>query len=183
MTVLRYALRSASFAAAYLTVFLTGVVLPWFPLPAITVAAVWLTAQTAFGRRRLDVIMLATAAAVGATLDGAGLLGCLVTAVVATIPALLFAVGMQRLLPGYWLGHGDRFRKPRTAAARLAVLAPVTAATGVVLMGVADTGLAAGPAAVHLVIGAITLFAAPFTVRAIRTQSHENGRRHLTVVR
>lgn len=183
MTALRYALRSASFAAAYLTIFLTGAVLPWFPVPAITVAAVWLTAQTAFGRRRLDVIMLATAAAVGATLNGSGLLGCLVTAVVATVPALLFAAGMERLLPGYWLGHGDRFRQPRAAVTRLAVLAPVTAAAGVVLQGVADTGLAAGPAAVHFAIGAITLFLAPFTVRAIRTRSDENGRRHLTVVR
>ncbi|SDT44989.1 hypothetical protein [Actinoplanes derwentensis] len=183
MTAFRYALRSASFATAYLVVYLTCTVLPWFPVPALAVAAVWLTAQTGYGNRRLDVVMLATVAMVGATLNGAGLLLCAVAAIVAVLPALLFAVLMQRQLPGFWQGHGDRFRKPRAALVRLAGIAPLAAATGIVLETVADTGFAAAPAALHFAIGTATLFLAPLAVRATRTHSDGPGRPTLTVVR
>ncbi|GAA1621948.1 hypothetical protein [Actinoplanes couchii] len=174
-----YALRSAAFTAAYLTVFLTSAVLPWFPVPTLAVAAVWLTAQTGYGRRRLDVIMLATAAAVGATLNGASLLMCVVVALIAVLPALLFAVLLQRLLPGYWLGHGDRFRNPRAALARMAVIAPATAAAGAVMETVAGTD----HVMLRFVLGTVAVFLAPLAVRATRTQSDRPGRRRFTVVR
>lgn len=183
MTASRYALRSAAFVAAYLAVFLICAAFPWFPLPALTVAAVWLTAQTVAGRRRLDVIMLATTAMVGATLTGAGLLMCAVVAIIAVVPALLYTVLMERRLPGFWLGHGDRFRRPRTALIQLARIAPLAAAGSVVLAGVADTGLGLGTAALHFVTGTVTLFLAPLAVRATRTRSNRPRRPSLTVVR
>ncbi len=183
MTASRYVLRSAAFVAAYLVVFLVCATSPWFPVPAVAVAAIWLTAQGRFGQRRFDVIMLATTAAVGATLDGASLLMCAVVAILTVVPALFYAMVMDRRLPGYWLGHGDRFRRPRAALVKLARIAPLTAFTSLVLEGVADTGFDVGPALLRAAALAVVLFLAPLAVRATRTHSDRQGRPTLTVVR
>ncbi|MEU4695463.1 hypothetical protein [Actinoplanes sp. NPDC023714] len=141
MSINRYAARSAAFAAAYLVVaWAAAGPLSMSPimLPAVAVAALWLIAQSHYGRYRLDVIMLGTAAAVAATLNGAGLLLSLTYAVVATIPAVLFVMMMNRMLPGYWLGHGDRFRSRGTVLSRFAGASALAAVAGVVLQKVVD---------------------------------------------
>jgi hypothetical protein len=179
----RYALRSAAFAAAYLVAFLAAAATPYWPLPPLVAGAVWLAAQTGSARRRFDVIMLATAAAVAATLEGAGLLLSATVAVWAVVPALIFAMLLERWLPGYWLGHGDRFRRPRAALGPLAGAAALTATAGVVLIGVIDTA-ALGPvnAVFHLVRDTASLMLVTLAVRLVR-RSRSPRRAGLTVVR
>jgi hypothetical protein len=139
MNINRYAVRSGVFATVYLVVAWTAAgPLEMSPimLPALVMAALWLVAQSRFGMLRFDVIMLATASAVAATLNGAGLLLSLTYAMVATIPAVLFVMMLSRMLPGYWLGHG---RRPNgVVAGRLAASAAVAAVAGVVLSAVVD---------------------------------------------
>jgi hypothetical protein len=178
----RYALRSAAFAAAYLAAFLAVAATPFSPLPPLAVGAIWLAAQTGFARRRFDVILLATTAAVAATLEGASLLLSFTVAVWAVVPALVFAMLLERWLPGYRQGHGDRFRRPRAALARLAGAAALAAATGVVLTGVIDTGFDPVTVLVHLVRDAIALTLVTLAVRAVR-RSRSPRRPGLTVVR
>jgi hypothetical protein len=139
MSINRYAVRSGAFAAAYLVVAWSAAgPLSMSPimLPAVVLAALWLVAQHRFGMFRFDVIMLATAAAVAATLNGSGLLLSLTYAMVATIPAVLFVMMLNRTLPGYWLGHGRRSRN--VVLTRLAGSAAVAAMAGVVLAAVVD---------------------------------------------
>ncbi|MBB2948721.1 hypothetical protein FB565_008504 [Actinoplanes lutulentus] len=141
MSINSYPVRSGAFAAGYLLIaWAVAGPLSLSPimLPAVAVAALWLVAQNKYGRHRLDVIMLATAAAVAATLNGAGLLLALTYAVVATIPGVLFVMMLNRMLPGYWLGHGDRFRQRNAVFARLAASAGAAAFSGVVLQTVVD---------------------------------------------
>jgi hypothetical protein len=164
----RIALRSAVFAAAYLATLMITAMVPAFPLPPLVVAAVWLTVQTGHVRRRFDVIALTTVAMVAATLEGAGLLLSATVAVWAVVPALGFAVLMERWLPGYWQGHGDRFRRPRVALGRLAAAAALTAGGSVVLLGVIDTDLALASAALPFVRDTAVLMLVPLAVRAVR---------------
>lgn len=178
----RIALRSAVFAAVYLAAFMITAMVPAFPLPPLVVAAVWLTVQTGHVRRRFDVIALTTTAMVAASLEGAGLLLAAAVAVWAVVPALLFAVLMERWLPGYWRGHGDRFRRPRVALVRLAGAAALTAAGSVVLLGVMDTDLAVGSAVLPFVRDTAVLMLAPLAVRAAR-RVRSPRRAGLSVVR
>jgi hypothetical protein len=178
----RYALRSAAFAAAYLAAFLAAAATPFSPLPPLAVGAVWLVAQAGYARRRLDVVMLATAAAVAATLEGAGLLMSATVAVWAVVPALVFAMLLERWLPGYWLGHGDRFRRPRAALGPLAGAAGLAAAAGVVLAGVIDTGFDPVTVMFHLTRDTAALTLVTLGVRAVR-RSRSPRRSGLTVVR
>ncbi|BCJ46314.1 hypothetical protein GCM10010168_59530 [Actinoplanes ianthinogenes] len=133
MTVARHAARTAAFAAAYLLAFWAGGFLFLSPLP---VAALWLLAQSRTGRRRFDVIVLATVTAVAATLNGAGPLLAFSLAAAGTLPALLFAVLTDRWAPGWWQGHGDRFRSLRSRLSRLAAAAALSAGTAGLLQAI-----------------------------------------------
>jgi hypothetical protein len=144
VTLSGYALRAAGFAALYLlatpagqatVVEAGGVPLLW---PAAPVAVVWLVAQARYGLRRFDVIALSTVAAAAAVLSHS-FLGALVQAATQVLPALLFAVLLNRWLPGYWLGHGDRFRRLPAILTRLALTAATAGAAGAVLHSVALT--------------------------------------------
>src|SRR5262245_803657 len=123
MSLSRYAARTAGFALLYLLATVAGrwtevggVHLAW---PAAAVGAVWLLAQAPYGRRNLDVIALAvTAALLPAT--STGFLAALAAAVPQVVPALLFAWLSERWLPGFWRGHGDRFRRLGPTVIRLA---------------------------------------------------------------
>jgi hypothetical protein len=183
MSIPRYALRSAAFAAAYLAAFLATAATPVWPLSPLVAGAIWLAAQSGFARRRFDVIMLATVAAVAATLEGAGLLMSATVAVWAVVPALLFAMLLERWLPGYWLGHGDRFRRPHAELGSLAGVAALTAAAGVVLTGVIDsTALGAVNVVFHVVRDTAALMLVTLAVRMVR-RSRSPRRSGLTVVR
>jgi hypothetical protein len=164
----RYVLRSAVFVTVYLVVFVFAALIPVLSLTALVAGAVWLTAQAGFGLRRFDVIMLATASMVGATLHGAGLMMSAAVAVWAVLPALLFAVLLDRWLPGYWLGHGDRFRRPSVAFLRLAGAATLTAVSGAVLWTVIDTGFDPGAAVLLAVRDTALLLLAPLAVNTVR---------------
>ncbi|GAA4601830.1 hypothetical protein BJY16_004038 [Actinoplanes octamycinicus] len=133
MTVARHAIRTAAFAAAYLLAFWAG---GYLFLSALPIAALWLLAQTPSGRRRFDLIALATTTAVAATLNGAGPLLSLAVAAAGTLPALLFAVLTERWAPGWWQGHGDRFRSLRHRLSRVAAAAALSAAAAGLLQAV-----------------------------------------------
>lgn len=178
----RYALRSALFVVAYLAAFLIAAVTPFSPLSPLVVGAIWLTAQTGHARRRFDVIMLATVAAVAATLTGAGLLMAATLAISAVVPALVFAVLLERRLPGYWLGHGDRFRHPRVALGPLVGAAALTAAAGGVLSGVIDPAVDPIAVPAYLVRDAVVLTLVTLGVRGAR-RARSPQRSGLTVVR
>ncbi|MET0414686.1 MAG: hypothetical protein ABW022_01525 [Actinoplanes sp.] len=141
MNLSRYALRTAGFAALYLLATLAGqatametggIHLLW---PAAPVAAVWLVAQARYRLRRFDVIAVGTVAAAAAVLSHS-FLAALVQAGAQVVPALLFAWMLDRWLPGYWLGHGDRFRRLPTTLTRLAATAAMAGAATAVLQGV-----------------------------------------------
>lgn len=178
----RYVLRSAVFVTVYLAGFLITPLIPVFPLAPLVVGGIWLTAQAGYGLRRFDVIMLATASAVGATVQDAGLLLSLTIAAWAVLPSLLFAVLMDRWLPGYWRGHGDRFRRPATAMLSLAGIAFLTAAAGTVLWAVIDTGNDGLPPPVPFGRDLVMLFLAPLAVNTVR-RLRSPRRAGLTVVR
>ncbi|WP_433795323.1 hypothetical protein [Actinoplanes sp. CA-252034] len=175
----RYALRSAVFVTVYLAAFLIAPFIPLLPLAPLVVGAVWLTAQARYGLRRFDVIMLATATAAGATVQGAGLMMSLTVAAWAVLPSLLFAVLLERRLPGYWQAHGDRFRQPAVAVLTLAGIALLTAGAGAVIWGVIDTETSFG---VPVARDAVMLVLAPLTVNTVRRR-RSPGRSGLTVVR
>ncbi|GIF44965.1 hypothetical protein Axi01nite_92760 [Actinoplanes xinjiangensis] len=178
----RYALRSAMFVTVYLAGFLIAPLVPVFPLAPLVVGGVWLTAQAGYRRRRFDVIMLATATAVGATLQGAGLLLSLAIVGWAVLPSLLFAILLNLWLPGYWRGHGDRFRRPSAAVLPLAGIAVLTAGAGMVIWAVIDVGFEESAVVVPFVRDVIALFLAPFAVNAYR-RLRSPRRSGLTVVR
>jgi hypothetical protein len=178
----RYVLRSAVFVTVYLAGFLITPLIPVFPLAPLVVGGIWLTAQAGFGLRRFDVIMLATATAVGATVQDAGLLMSLAVAVWAVLPALLFAVLLERRLPGYWLAHGDRFRRPAVALLSLAGIAFLAATAGTVIGAVIDTGSDGLPAPVPFARDVVLLFLVPLAVNTVR-RLRSPRRAGLTVVR
>ncbi|BAL88918.1 hypothetical protein AMIS_36980 [Actinoplanes missouriensis 431] len=186
MNIQNYALRSAVFAAVYTTVAWAAagpLALSPIMLPAVAIAALWLVAQSRFGRHRYDVIMLATATAVAATLHGAGLLLALTYAVAGTIPAVLFMMMLNRMLPGYWLGHGDRFRRRNAVTGRLAASAAVAAVAGVVLVEIIDPEAAtAGWATFAAVRDTALIMLVVWAARSYRL-SKEPRRGPLSVVR
>lgn len=165
----RYAARTAAFAAGYLASFwLAGLLGPAMLLSPVAVGAFWLVAQTRYRLRRFDVIALATTSMVAATLAGAGLLTMVTAGVSAVVPALLFAVLLERGLPGYWLGHGDRFRQQRSTLARLAGAAVLTAVTALVLQEVTDPGAGPLPAGLQLLRDTAVIVLLTLAVRAVR---------------
>ncbi|MBG0561000.1 hypothetical protein [Actinoplanes aureus] len=165
----RYAARTAAFAAVYLAAFLaSGPLGPAVLVPPIAVAALWLVAQSRYGLRRFDVIALTTASMVAATLEGAGILLCLAVAVWAVAPAVLFAVLLERWLPGYWLGHGDRFRRPRASLGRLAGAAALTAVAGLVIQEVTNPGTGSVAAGLQLLRDTAAIVLPILAVRAVR---------------
>ncbi|WP_229075499.1 hypothetical protein [Actinoplanes sp. DH11] len=181
----RYATTSALFAAGYLAVAYTAAgPLSMSPimLPALAVGALWLLAQAGYGRFRLDVIMLTTAAAVAATLNGAGFLLALTYAVVAAIPAVLFAMAMNRLLPGWWLGHGDRFRARGFVFGRLATASALAAVANAVLLAVVDADTASAGAVFHAARDTLLVMLMVWAARSYRL-SKEPRRGGLSVVR
>ncbi|GAA4946167.1 hypothetical protein [Actinoplanes utahensis] len=177
----RYAVRTAVFAATHLALFLAAAHVPYLPLAPLVVAAFWLTAQTRYDRRRLDVIALATTVMVGATLDGAGLLMCATVAIAEVVPALLFAVLLQRWRP--------------VSAGRLAASAMLAATAAAVLRGVIDPGAGTAADAFGFARDAVLLLLLTFVVRPRRrptpapqtpeapTKREPTRRGHLTVVR
>ena len=157
MSIPRYACRTVGFALLYLAATLagqqttvpgSGVALFW---PAAAVAVVWLLAQARFGRRDLDVIALAVAAAV-LPATGHSLLGALAAATAQVVPALLVAWLVDRRLPGYRLGHGDRFRRAGPTAVRLAAIAAAGALAGAVLQYTTAPGELSAPEGGYLVL-------------------------------
>ena len=178
----RHVLRSAVFAAAYLAAFLVSALIPVFPVPPLLVGGIWLTVQAGHVPRRLDVIAMSTMAMVAATLQGAGLLLSAAVAVWSVVPALIFAVLLEQWLPGYWQGHGDRFRRPQVALGRLAGAAALTAAASLVLRGVIDTDIAPVAVGLQFVRDAAVLMLVPLAVRVLR-RSRAPRRTGLSVVR
>ena len=184
MSLTRYALRTAGLAALYLlatsaglaTAQTTGGVrLLW---PAAVVGALWLVAQARGGRRNLDVIALSVAAVLApghAPGHGDGLLHAFVQAVPQVVPAVLFAWLFDRRLPGYWLGHGDRFRTPGRSLARLAGVAFSAALAAAVLLKVVDTDLGLPEAGYVVVRDATALMLAVLTARGVRGRALRRG--------
>lgn len=173
----RYVLRSAVFAVVYLAVFLAAAHMPYLPFAPLTVAALWLITQNRPDRRRLDVIMLATTAMVGATMEGAGLLMCATVAVAEVLPALIFAVVLERWSP--------------PTLPRLAASAALAATASAVLLGLIHTDTAMG-AALDVARDTVLLMLLTLAVRALRrpapkpaadTKTEPTRRGHLTVVR
>ena len=168
MSLSRYALRTAGFGALYLLAAIVGPAASTGVLwPAAVVGALWLVAQGRYGYRNLDVIALSVLAVL-APGSGDGMLHAFVQAVPQIAPALLFAWLFDRWLPGYWLGHGDRFRKPGLTLARLTGAAGLAAVSGAVLYEVVDTSLSFGEAGYVLLRDAVSVVLAVFLVRAVR---------------
>ncbi|MFC7533798.1 hypothetical protein [Actinoplanes sp. GCM10030250] len=170
-----YAVRTAAFAVTYGTIFWAsnqsfGPYL--FLLPPIAAGALWMVAQTRFGLRRFDVIALATTAAVAATLVGSGLLMSLTAAVWAVLPPLLFATLLQRWLPGYWLGHGDRFRRSRSSFAKLTGAAALTSAAGAVLHEIVFPGTGLTGSLIELLRDTVLITLLTLATRAVRRSRH-----------
>lgn len=175
MTVARYAARTAAFAAVYLLVY--WVVDFYLVLPA-AVAAVWLLAQGFWGLRRFDVITLVTVTTASAIAGGGTMAGGFGRAFVITVPAMMFALLIERWLPGWWQGHGDRFRSRRTRLTRLAGAAGASAVTFLVLA----TLLLGTPALVVPVVYITLVLAAALAGRAV-TRSRTPRAAGLTLVR
>lgn len=193
MSLSRYALRTAGFAALYLLATVaglataasdSGVRLVW---PAAVAGALWLVAQGRCGRRNLDVIALGVVAVL-APGHGEGILGSFAQATTQVVPALLFAWLFDRWLPGYWLGHGDRFRRQGPALARLAGAAVLAAGSAVVLLKVIGTELTIAETGYVIVRDATALMLAVLVARAARRLTKRRDktaptRGGLTVVR
>jgi hypothetical protein len=179
-----YAVRTAAFAAGYVASFWAAGQSfgPYLLIPPLAVGAIWLVAQAGFERRRLDVIALATAGAVGATLAGAGLLMSAAVAVWAVLPPLLFATLLQRWLPGYWRGHGDRFRRARAPIARLGGAAALAAAAGSVIQEVTSPGTGVSSAFLQVVRDTVVIVGVTLAVRGVRAARRSRAPREARVV-
>lgn len=184
MSLPRYAARTAGFALLYLLATVAGMQTPsaggvhllW---PAAAVGAIWLVAQSRFGRRGLDVVALSTAAALIPATEHT-LIGTFALAAVQAVPAVLFAWLLARWLPGYWLGHGDRFRRTAPTITRLAAAAGTAAAAGAVLHSLGDFSPAG--AGFLLVRDGTTVLLAVLATRALAVPRYRSGiekRRHL----
>jgi hypothetical protein len=170
----RYAARTAAFAALHVLATLaglwtavgtTGVHLLW---PAAVVGAIWLLAQSPFGRRDLDVIALSVVSVLVPVADK-GMLGAFALATAQVVPALLAAWLVDRWLPGWWRGHGDRFRRTGPTLTRLGAAASIAAAAGAVLYAiVVPFDLSAAEACYVFVRDATAVLLALLAVRAAR---------------
>ena len=154
--------------------------------PAAAVGALWLVAQAPYGRRNLDVIALGTAAAlVPAT--NTGFLAALAMAAAQAVPALLFAWLTNRWTPGYWLGHGDRFRRLGPTVLRLAAAAGIAAVAGAALQHIVRQDTTTAAVTAYLLLRDTTAVLAAMlvarTVRRRRTGGPRAGRTGLSVVR
>jgi hypothetical protein len=144
VTVARYAARTAAFAVAYLLLLSAhnaGIGVFLILLPPVALAALWMLAMGRWGLRRFDGIILATVTAAGSVAAGAGMLPAFELAGLITAPALLFAMLVERWLPGWWQGHGDRFRSRLADLGRLTAAAALTAVASMVLQAVLMTGM------------------------------------------
>jgi hypothetical protein len=144
VTVARYATRTTAFAVAYLLLlWADSSEIGVFPLllPPLALAALWMLAMGRWGLRRFDGITLATVTAAGSIAAGADMLPAIGLAAVITAPALLFAILVERWLPGWWQGHGDRFRSRLTRLGRLTGAAALTAVAYLVLQAVLMPGM------------------------------------------
>ncbi len=172
MSLPRYAARTAGFAVLFLLsaaggrlTAVDGTPLLW---PAAAVAAVWLVAQAPYRLRRFDVIGLAVVAALA---PAGGFLAALAGAVPQVVPAVLVAWLLSQRLPGWWAGHGDRFRRPRPTLVTLAAVAAVPAVAGVALSGVLTPGdLGPAEAGYGVLRDTASVFLALLTVRTLRAR-------------
>lgn len=194
MSFSRYGVRITGFALLYLLALVAGTATGGVVWPAAAVGAIWLVAQAGY-RRRFDVLAMVVLSALAPTTDD--LLAGLAQAVPQVVPAVLFAWLLDRWLPGYWRGHGDRFRRRETTLARLAGTAAVASVAGAALEGVAlTTDFGFADAGYALVRDTVTVLAAVLltgflTQRfgkqppAVRKAGKPGkvGRSHLTVVR
>lgn len=165
MSLARYAIRTASFAALYLVATLlghltevgrTGVALFW---PAAVVGAVWLLAQAPYRMLRFDVIALGTVAA-SVAVTSHGLLAALALAVPQVVPAVLVVFLAQRWVP-----------RTGPAFARLAGVAATAAAAGAVLHGVIDlVGFSATEAGYLIVRDTASVLLAFLALRSLGRQ-------------
>jgi hypothetical protein len=131
----RYGARAAGFALLYLLALVAGSATGEVVWPAAAVGAVWLVAQAGHGPRRFDILAMVVLSALVPMTDD--LLAGIAQAVPQVLPAALFAWLLYRWLPGYWRGHGDRFRRRERTIARLAAASALAAAAGAVLQSVA----------------------------------------------
>jgi hypothetical protein len=162
----RYGVRITGFALLYLLALVAGDATGGVVRPAAAVGAIWLVAQ-AGQRRRFDVLaMMVLSALAPATGD---LLAGLAQAVPQVVPAVLFAWLLERWLPGFWRGHGDRFRRPGTTLARLAGAAVVASVAGAVLQGVAlTTDFGVADVGYALARDTVTVLAAVLLTRVLK---------------
>ncbi|GIE95554.1 hypothetical protein [Paractinoplanes rishiriensis] len=185
MSLARYAIRTASFAALYLVATLLGhltevgrteVALFW---PAAVVGAVWLLAQAPYRMLRFDVIALGTVAA-SVAVTSHGILAALAMAVPQVVPAVLIVFLAQRWLPPAGAGTG-------AVLVRLTGIAAAAAAAGAVLHGVIDLGGFTAPEAGYLVLrDTVSVLLALLGLHFLRAKPQGKGptrRGHLTVVR
>jgi hypothetical protein len=185
MSLARYSIRTASFAALYLVVTLlgqltevgrTGVALCW---PAAVVGALWLLAQAPYRMLRFDVIALATVAA-SVAVTSHGILAALALAVPQVVPAVLVVFLAQRRLPAAGAGTG-------AVLVRLAGIAAAAAASGAILHGVIDLGGFTAPEAGYLILrDTVSVLLALLALHFLRRKPDGTGptrRGHLTVVR
>jgi hypothetical protein len=191
MSPVRYAARTAVFAGLYLFGTVTGgwteigtVPLLW---PPAAIGALWLIAQARYGRRNLDVIALSVAAAL-LPATRAGVLAALALAAAQVVPALLVASLVRRWTPGFWVGHGDRFRRLGPTLLRLAAAAGTGAVAGAALHHIVRPGvLIAADTGYLLLRDTLAVFAAVVVARAARRRfvrpGNRNRRNGLTVVR
>ncbi|GAA2898372.1 hypothetical protein Acy02nite_84320 [Actinoplanes cyaneus] len=179
MTVARYAARTTAFAVVYLLVYWMADL--YLILPPV-VAAVWMLTQGHWGLRRFDVIALVTVTVAAAIAGGATMLSGFGRAAVITAPALLFAVLVERWLPGWWQGHGDRFRAWHVSLGKVAGAAAVSAVAFLVLFttmfGVPALGFLGMP-----VVQTVAVLLVALAGRTMKRQATKRQRPGLTLVR
>ncbi|WP_433364016.1 hypothetical protein ACQPZX_33220 [Actinoplanes sp. CA-142083] len=173
MSLSRYGARTAGFALLYLLALVAGDATDGVVWPAAAVGAIWLVAQAGLGPRRFDMLaMMVLSALVPMTDD---LLAGLSQAVPQVVPAVLFAWLLERWLPGYWRGHGDRFRRRETTLARLAGAAASAAAAGAILQSVAlIADFDPAEAGYALVRDTVTVLAAVLLARLTKQRIFKN---------
>ncbi|MFI5889642.1 hypothetical protein ACIA5D_05920 [Actinoplanes sp. NPDC051513] len=189
MSFARYGTRLAGFAVLYLLALFVGSAAGGVVWPAAAVGAIWLVAQAGYGPRRFDVLAMMVLSALVPMNDD--LLAGVAQAVPQVVPAVLFAWLLDRWLPGYWRGHGDRFRRRETTLARLAGAAASAAAAGAVLQSVAlIADLDAAAAGYALVRDTVTVFAGVMLTRLLNQRfgkrpsaRQPSAKPRLTVVR
>ncbi|GAA0480922.1 hypothetical protein Ade02nite_56070 [Paractinoplanes deccanensis] len=166
MSIARYGARSAGFALLYLLALVAGQALDGALWPAAAVGAVWLVAQGAHGPRRFDALVMMVLAALVPDTDA--LLAGVTQALPQVLPAVLFAWLLDRWLPLYWQGLGERFYGAWPALGRLAGAAAVAGLSGAVLRSVLfPADFAAGEAVWAVLRDTLSVAVTILVVRAI----------------